>query len=160
MTMLEHQVSHDRKVKRYLKTPAKKKRRRIAPAPPESSIVNRQRTTQSTAADLEDDEPEVPLVGALNDGGGVNCRPGLDGKMTGGCWKPGVNPNWPAVKFCVPPPLVRLITPSSTCTYRPGFIPFAGVGGAVFCANCSGTTPGTPLSPNAAVLDRKSTRLN
>ena len=59
-------------------------------------------------------------------GGGVNWRPGLAGKTTGGCLNEGVNPNCPAAKLELPPGLVTWIRPSMTCTYKPGGKAFAG----------------------------------
>jgi hypothetical protein len=61
------------------------------------------RTWQSTSPGLAAPVPPAEPVVDENDGGGVNCIPGLVGRMTGGCWKLGVKPNCPAVKFWVPP---------------------------------------------------------
>jgi hypothetical protein len=55
-----------------------------------------------------------------NAGGGVNWIPGLLGTMTGGVTTFPVKPNWP-LENCDPPGLFeRLMSPSTTCTYKPG----------------------------------------
>ena len=46
--------------------------------------------------------------------------PGFFGNTAGGDMEFGVNPNWPGMKLCEPPPFVKLIRPSRTCTYKPG----------------------------------------